>query len=129
MCDRLKSLIMEKIIGLIYQYYLSRNKFLPYTKSILTIVGIIMLHLFLIFTIFNLFDYLPSWTFGSVHLSSNTNITSFTIFLTLCLFLIYNKERLAKFVFCKKKIERTWRYLMIYCLGIFIVLILFPFLR
>lgn len=129
MCDRLKSLIMEKIIGLIYQYYLSRNKFLPYTKSILTIVGIIMLHLFLIFTIFNLFDYLPSWTLGSVHLSSNTNISAFTLFLILCLFLIYNKKSLAKYVFSKIVIEKNWRYLMIYCFVIFIVLILFPFLR
>lgn len=129
MCDRLKSLIMEKIIALIYQYYLSRNKFLPYTRAMLTIVGIIMLHLFLIFTIFNLFDYLPSWTLGSVHLSSNTNISAFTLFLILCLFLIYNKKSLAKYVFSKIVIEKNWRYLMIYCFVIFIVLILFPFLR
>lgn len=129
MCYRLEPLIMEKIIALIYQYYLSRNKFLPYTRAMLTIVGIIMLHLFLIFTIFNLFDYLPSWTLGSVHLSSNTNISAFTLFLILCLFLIYNKKSLAKYVFSKIVIEKNWRYLMIYCFVIFIVLILFPFLR
>jgi len=46
---------MKKLVALIYKYYLYRNFHMPYIRALLTFLVIILTHLYLVFTVFDIF--------------------------------------------------------------------------
>jgi hypothetical protein len=115
---------MNKIIASIYWVYKSRNQDIPYTRTMMTVVGILSLHIIQIFLIFNI----PSKYILPFELKNDITERwlNASILLTpmIFLFIIFFKEKkLSAFDIPDTKILQWKRWLPIYFLISFGLLI------
>src|SRR6185437_10591664 len=119
---------MKKIVALIYKYYLNRNLPMPYLRALLTFLIIILVHIYLIFTVFNVFAILPNWYINNVEISGNINILFFAVILFIIFLLKIKKINLNKYTFSESQIDSGWKNLIIYNCCVFFTLLIIIYL-
>lgn len=116
---------MIHIQNVLYEYYSRKNRVFPYFKSIFTLTGISMLHLFFVFQIFNLYELLKPLNLYGFRLSINSMILIFSIFLLALFLVVFRKKRFKVRKFSDSQLLKQVRVITIYCSAIFILLMIF----
>lgn len=111
---------MRRIIALIYKSYVARNLYIPYIKSLMTLVGGIYIILAIFWGLFKIIN--PFSLSNKPEL--NLLIGALFICLLLLVFsLIYKKKDLDKFHFTEDQLKPVTTYIGIYFLTLILLLL------
>ena len=114
---------MKKKLSLVYHYYIFKDSFLPYLKTIITAWIFVLIHFNILNQIFNFTDYIKgSYEYENVLSFQNLCYLAFSILLLLITLCIVKKRDLTKYDFDKIQLIKGWRKLSIYTVSMFIIL-------
>jgi len=119
---------MKKLVALIYKYYLYRNFHMPYIRALLTFLVIILTHLYLVFTVFDIFTILPKWYINNVEMPEGITTNAFGVVLLLIFLPILKIKDLKQYKFSDSQLKSGWKNLIIYNSCVLFTLLLITYL-
>jgi len=122
--------IFQKInrrVALIYKFYLTRNISLPYLKTLLTVMIITFIHIYIVFNLFDVFQYLPVWYINKVDMRG-IDMMCFALLSLVFFFFAFRKKRLLQYSFTDGEMIGAWKSLIVYSgIMLFILMIIIKF--
>ena len=115
---------LKQKTALIHNFYLSRNISFPYIKTSLTVLLIILIHISLLFNVFNIFDYLPVWHINNVEIPRSIAVMFFGFFLLFIFFFLFKKKNLSQYNFSENELIADWKNLIVYNGIVLVILII-----
>ncbi len=119
---------MNALTEIVYKYFTLKKIEFPYIKSILVMIGIISLHLYLVFTVFKLFDLFKEFKIKNITVSGSMIILVSAICFLLFFLIGIRKSTLNRFNFTNNQLIRKWRKMVLYNLFILLLLIAVTYL-
>jgi hypothetical protein len=115
---------MKKFAVALYQYFLIRKLPTPYFRTIMVMVGFIMLHTFLLFSIFPIPETLSPFGNSKIQVKNWIPTAIFIGILYLILCLLFKKSYLEKYSFSDIQRKRHLKRLAIYSIIIAALIVL-----
>jgi hypothetical protein len=113
---------MKRIIALIYKSYVFRKIYTPYIKSLMTLIGGILILLSIFYGLFKV-HFINPFTVSN-KTSINLIVGALFICLLLIIFsLIFKKKDLDEYHFTEKQLKRVTIYIIIYFLTLILLLL------
>ena len=110
---------MKKIVAQTYAYFICRKISMPYFRTMMIFVGLIMFHFILIYVIFPIPQSLNPIRSGKSELVNWVSASIFLGLLYLLVSLIYKKRDLQQYTFTKAESTASLRKLLVYFIILF----------
>lgn len=112
---------MKRIVALIYHSYLHRKLDIVYLRTLMTIIGGVIVLMVIVWIVFKITAPSPFnvSNHGVVNIVSGL---SFVIILLVCLSLLFKKKELEKYNFTKRQLNLTTRYVLVYFITLIAIL-------